>query len=513
MNKAKEAEGYVRTAIKLMALVLPAASLMLVGLLWLLEKGALLMWAVGAAVVTAMVYSLGKSLIKEATTNKSKARENHKQTDTNWTGREAEAWETVEKIAKEIDPGRLNSRNAFLAVGGQTIDAVGRTLFPGEDNPLWRFSIPELMALVRRVSNELDPVVRKNIPFGETLSVGQAMALYQWRSVIGVTEAAYDIWNLIQSPAPAAAKGSEEQEKNRLPDRQRNELGRRIAAAYVREVGRAAIDLYSGRLAALPAPKPSDQTNAAANTTTAQKDAANPLRLLVVGQVASGKSSLVSALLREIRAKVQALPPTKGLRAYELKHADVAAALLIDAPGIEADDLAIESLKAQAEHCDLLIWVTSAVNKEKSRDRNILDALQRAARAARRNPPVITVYTHVDQLQPILEWEPPYNLNRAETEKAQSIGKALVSVSTELGLPLASIVPVSLDQMRGVYNIDMVWAKSLEVLPDAQRTQLVGALIGAGDLSHWMDLWTDARINGRIMTRTNGIPAPKNKIF
>jgi predicted GTPase len=239
------------------------------------------------------------------------------------------------------------------------------------------------------------------------------------------------------------------------------------------------------------------------------------VRILVAGQVAAGKSSLISALLREIKVRVDALAPTKGLRAYELKLEGVAEALLIDSPGIEADDVAIESLKTQAQHCDLLIWVTSAMSPERGRDRRVLDALRLAAKAERRYPPVLAVHTHIDQLQPILEWSPPYNLDRGESPKAQSIGKVLLAVASDLRLPMQSVVPVCLDQMRGVYNVDILWARILDVLSDGQRARLGRALTVDGDEGYWKRLWSQATVTGRVVNRSppqKAEPSPNRKL-
>jgi predicted GTPase len=442
-------------------------------------------------------------MASSATANRPLLRERLRRADPLWTEREAEAWDVVRTIADDVDPGRLNSRKAFLALGTRTVEAVGETMFPGEDNPLWRLSVPEFLTFVKRVSDMLDPAVRQNIPHGNSVTVGQAMAIYQWRSVIGVTEAAYDLWHLFQHTRPVTAEAQEthEQAARELHDWERNELGRRFASAYVRAVGRAAIDLYGGRLRP-PADVPAaGDAKAAEGGQTAPQEVPKPLRILVAGQVAAGKSSLISALLREIKAKV-VMAPTKGLRAYELKREGVTEVVLIDTPGIEADDVAIESLKTQALHCDLLVWVTSAMSRDRGRDRRVLDALRVAVRAERRYPPVLAVHTHVDQLQPILEWTPPYNLDRAESPKAQAIGKALLAVASDLKLPIQSVVPICLDQMRGLYNIDILWARMLDVLTEGQSMRLTRALAVPGDEGHWKRLWVQATVNGRIMTRS-----------
>ena len=133
----------------------------------------------------------------------------------------------------------------------RTIEAVARQIHPQDRNPLWKFTIPEALALVERVSADLRPFVVDNIPLGDQLTVGQVLKIYGWRSAIGMAEKAYDIWRLIRlvNPVTAAAQEAREQITKHLYANVRDQMARQLAGAYVREVGRAAIDLYGGRLA------------------------------------------------------------------------------------------------------------------------------------------------------------------------------------------------------------------------------------------------------------------------
>ncbi len=75
----------------------------------------------------------------------------------------------------------------------------------------------------------------------------------------------------------------------------------------------------------------------------AAKAQAEPLRLLLGGQVNAGKSSLINALLNEIRAASDALPLTSEFTAYELKREGVPQALIIDSPGLDSPEQPLES--------------------------------------------------------------------------------------------------------------------------------------------------------------------------
>jgi predicted GTPase len=61
---------------------------------------------------------------------------------------------------------------------------------------------------------------------------------------------------------------------------------------------------------------------------------AEPLRILVAGQISAGKSSLINALAQEVAAAVDALPTTPAFTAHGLKRGGFPAALLIDSPGL-----------------------------------------------------------------------------------------------------------------------------------------------------------------------------------
>jgi predicted GTPase len=230
---------------------------------------------------------------------------------------------------------------------------------------------------------------------------------------------------------------------------------------------------------------------------------AEPLRILILGQVNAGKSSLVNALSEEIKAAVDVLPATRGYTAYELKRDGLPEALLIDGPGLSADAAAMLELLEEVNDSDLILWVSSATRPDRDTDRKGLDALRDhlAARLERRAPPILIVLTHVDQLRPSQDWNPPYDLLDKENAKAVSIGEAVQVVGAELGAPVQSVVPVCLDEKRGHYNVDVVWAKTLDVMPEAQGARLIRVLAAAGSQTSWLRVWSQAVNAGRVIAR------------
>jgi uncharacterized protein len=287
-------------------------------------------------------------------------------------------------------------------------------------------------------------------------------------------------------------------------DMGREHLARRIARAFVKEVGRAAIDLYGGNLRVAP-----EQVNAHLTAASrqdlagAEARAVEPVRILVAGQVGAGKSSLVNALANAVEAAVDALPSTARFTAYRLSREGLPAALLIDSPGLAgAPDL--PALIEAANSCDMILWVTSATRAAREVDAMALNGIRAhfSAEPNRRRPPMLLLLTHIDRLRPFQEWEPPYDLASPTRAKAQSIRGALEAAGAELGFAVSEIVPVRIDVPVAPYNIDAVWVKIIELMSEAQRARLLRTLKDIQSASNWGLIWSQAVNAGRVIGET-----------
>ena len=508
MKRKTRASAYLRIAMLIIALALPLLSLIVLGSLWLWQNGYVLYWALGACAITLAAYGAERWLLRDAVTDVPREIDDdkHPPADPAWSAREIDAWDAVNRVVEEIDPKTLTNRDAVLALGTRTIDAVAHKMHPDEKNPLWKFTVPEALALVERVSGQLGPFVRDNIPLGDRLTVGQVLAIYRWRSILGIAETAFDLWRIVRllNPASAITQEMREQVTRQIYDWGREELGRRLATAYVREVGRAAIDLYSGRL------RLSDETLAATVTKASRRDLeeieaqdlAEPVRILIAGQTGAGKSSLVNALSEEVLASVDVLPATPGFTAYALEREGAPAAHVIDSKGLSDTDADLAALTKEAEQCDLILWVVSATRPDRETDRKALSALRdrMAARVDRRASPILMVFTHIDLLRPFKEWEPPYDLAEDERAKAKSIREAMQATAAETDTPIQSVVPVCLDVAHGFYNVDVLWARVIDVMPEAQSVRLARVL-DVGRQTSWRRVWSQAVNGGRVITR------------
>ena len=488
-------------------LLLPVLTLIPLGSLWLWQSGWLIPWALGAATTTILAYAILRWLIGPAPAEVS-GQPSLSVPDPGWTPAENAAWAKVQAIAATASTETLESRDAALALGLQTIEAVALSLKPERRDPLLQFTAPEALALIERVAARLNGFVRDNVPLADRLTVAQGAALYRWRGVFDTAEKAYGVWRAIRVLNPATAIASEIRERlsKEIMSWGREHIARRLSVAFVEEVGRAAIDLYGGRLRLDPARVATHVAGHSARDLAAieaTSAAPEPLRILVSGQVSAGKSSLVNALAAEVKAAVDALPATAQFTPYKLMRDGLPAALIVDSPGLKAGATSWQALCDEASDSDLIVWVCAANRADREPDRAALAAVRAhfAARPNRRPPPILLVLTNIDRLRPFQEWQPPYDLAAAASAKAQSIRAATEAATQDLGFSPADAIPACLATPPGLYNVDALWARIGDVVPEAERARLVRVLRDAEGAWDWQRMWGQAVNGGRVLVR------------
>ncbi len=507
---------YLRLAIVGIGLLLPSLTLIPFGSVWLWQNGYLLHWAIAACLAVLVAYIIQHRLLgrtessnkaSDADAEASSGDAQEDAADPRWTPREEEAWKRVLAIASAASPDHLDSSDAALKLGLDTIRSVASTVHPKERDPLWKFTIPEALAILERVSVRMRMFVHDNVPLGDRLTVAQMMAIYRWKGTVELAEKAYDLWRLARfiNPLSAATHEVRERLSREMLQWGRDHVARRLAAAYVKEIGRAAIDLYGGRLRVSGEALASHVTRASA-TDKAEVGArvAEPLRILVAGQVSAGKSSLINALAEEVTAAVDALPTTPSFTAYELKRGGFPAALLIDSPGLGTRTGDAALLIENAANADLVLWVVASHRGDRDADRRALRdfRLHFAERLNRRRPSVVLVVSQIDRLRPFQEWTPPYDLTRSDSPKAVSIRDAISVIAEELGFSPDEAVAISTAPGAQPYNIDAVWGRIVNLLPEAQSTQLIRSLHDLKDRWDWAHLWSQAANAGRVIVKT-----------
>ncbi len=503
----------VRWGLVGLGIALPALTLVPLGSYWLWERGWLIYWAIFACIATVIAWFVQWRLLRPTSARLAEQSDPSgiapvSPGDPAWTPAEERAWVRVGEIVRGLDPATIQTRSDAVDLGQRTIETVALALHPERTDPLLQFTAPEALSLVERVAVRMNTFIRESVPLGDKLTIAQMRALYEWRGSMELAEQAWSVWRVIRMLNPASALANEVRERvgKELMTWGKTHIARRLATVYVEEVGRAAIDLYGGRLRLSRGQLEAHVSSSSrADIEAAEIPLSEPLRALVIGQVSAGKSSLVNALGAEVRAAVDALPATSRFTPYRLERDGMPAALIVDSPGLEAGVGTAKEIGTafldEAIRSDLILWVAAAHRADREIDRQALAALRQefAARPERRAPPVLLVLTHIDRLRPFQEWSPPYDLAAASSPKAQSIRAAVEAAAHDFGIATGDVVPCSLAIDREFYNIDAVWAAIVERLPDAQRARLVRALRDAEGKWDVGRIWQQVLSGGRVV--------------
>ncbi len=106
-----------RLALLAVAFLLPAASLIPLGTLWLWDHGYIVHWAIGTCLAVAGVYYLERRLIVPLPAEVVTDADVTDPGDRGWTWRQAEAWADVMRLAASVQAERMTSRDAVLGLG------------------------------------------------------------------------------------------------------------------------------------------------------------------------------------------------------------------------------------------------------------------------------------------------------------------------------------------------------------------------------------------------------------
>ena len=420
--------------------------------------------------------------------------------------RDEAAWTLVQEYLERIEHGdiRFEGLEQFLSLGREMLERIAAHYNPDKREPLLAIPVPLLFRALEETAHDLAQATAM-LPLAHRITIGDAVRGYRLHQKI---LPAYNVYRLLYPLLNWHNALFQRLVTDRLFDLTKQTLNQWLLKWYVDRVGYHAIELYSGKLLLtrqfdLSAPPLLAET--AEKLALSQTVTAEPLRILILGQLKAGKSSLVNALFGTTPAATDVLPMTARVTSYVLDRPDLGGTTIIsDMGGYEDPNVPRERLEAalaEAQRADLLLLVISAVNAAREPDRHLLSQLrdQFATQPALRPPPVVVVLTHIDVLRPHREWTPPYNIVSPDSTKAQSIRGALHAVSTDLRLPPELIVPVCLLPER-LYNVEEALVPLLvQVLPDAKRTLLLRSLKTLRQQEAWELLGHQARAAGRLL--------------
>ncbi|MDN5849292.1 MAG: GTPase domain-containing protein [Nitrococcus sp.] len=463
------------------AVVLPFLALIPFGALWLWEQGWTLAWLGTAGLLGLGGYGYARWLRRQAKRAQASWQvqeldEALAVPDADWLPRDLAAWDTVQALAARVDKNIVADHRLLLATARRVIEQVAQHYHPEDRHPIWRFTVPEALLLTERVSARLRQVLLNHVPGSHMIRAGQLLRLWELKPTVQrgaqVYRSAILAYRLARLMNPGLALLAEAREhlfSAALGDAG-DYLRRKGAQIWVEEVGRAAIELYSGRLRVDAEELHEVAEREPLGPGVKAAELPGPLRLVVGGQTKAGKSSLVNALLGEMAAGVDVLPLTTACSGYELRRDGVAEALIIDTPGLDGAETMDRVVDCACDG-DCLLWVVAAHRADRALDRTALAAVSArfAADLRRIQPPLLVVASHVDRLSPAREWTPPYDVNEPARSKEIAMREAMEVIAADLQVPIETVVPVRLDPPAAVYNIELLWALLMQRFERARR--------------------------------------------
>ncbi|TCH96191.1 hypothetical protein EJV46_21670 [Roseococcus sp. SYP-B2431] len=452
-------------------LALPWLSLFGLGLLWLWENHRVLEWAVAAAALGLVGWPIRVLLRRRARARAAALAAGEDRPESGWNAEEAEAWAKVVRFAEEASPLDFDALERAEELSRQTIDLVATHFHPGLADPMARVTLPEALLVTEQVAHRLRQWVIQ-LPGSSRIRISDALWLQRLVDRYGAAaQMAYDVGETIYRVARAATNPIQAvaQEGQRLAFGATggflgNNLRRAATARLIHETGRAAIDLYSGRLR-LSSIELAELARADAEA--AEPEA--PPRLLLVGQAKAGKSSLLNALAGAARAHVGPLPSEGPVREHLVTVDGRPALNIADMPPLTDAGRFLR----EAERADMILWVASATQPGRGSDVAALEALRGWAggQRSRRPPPILAAMTHADLLRPASEWAPPYDVDAPAGAKARSIRAARDAVAATLLLPQEAVIPVALPEGAPAWNVDLLWERLVAELDSARRAR------------------------------------------
>lgn len=386
--------------------------------------------------------------------------------DADWTAPERAAY----AAACDAIEARLDKPLPWEAIPDAALEVVERVashLSNGRRGAL-DFTLPEALLLTERVAQRYRAFLRSTVPFSDQLSVRSLWWMWQRQDQARVAwqagYAAYRGLRIALNPPVGVLREIERAATAGLQDRLGSALVRDAQAMLLEEVAQTAVNLYSGRLRFSDAELLAIELGTEARDNALQAQADAPVRIVLVGQLSAGKSSLVNALLGADAAETDAAPSTDR-PASHLVEIDGLPCRLIDTPGLDGSPDSQARLLDEMLDADIVLWTLRANRPARAPDHALRAAfdVEMARQPARRRPPVIVVATGADLLMP--DW--PFAENRLPEAGQRRLGAAMAALGADLG----GMVPIPVCSLEPSWNIDTVQGALAAALPEALMTQ------------------------------------------
>lgn len=491
-------------------LSLPYVFLLGAGSLWLWQRGWLWHWMAASGVCMFLgwlgVHWLRKRhLLVQALRMEPSA---------DWPRSGVEAWEKVNALAERTasENPSLEQPETVVRIFREVLETVALHYHPASSQAVLEIPLPHVLRIVELVAVDLRTAFSEHVPGAHILTLHDFRRLARLASWYEPMYFLYRAAAFAVNPVSGVLRELRDLASGQIYNTSTDEVKRWAIGYCVRKAGYYSIQLYSGHLV-LDDVAFQDYRSAASRCDVEKDEARSerlreePLRILVLGQVKAGKSSLVNALFGEVRAAVDVVPRTRYVDPYVLDREGIPAAIILDTAGYAGDEPVgdvFAHFREQILGCDLILLVVSARSAARAADRRLLDEFREFFQREpdRIMPPLVVAVTSIDQLRPAHQWDPPYDLLHPKDAKAEQIRDVVEVVREDLALSADEVVvPVCLKPGK-LYNVEEGLAPAiLQSSSEAQRVRYLRCLRNFHQEAYWRQVWRQTVNSGRVVLK------------
>lgn len=394
-----------------------------------------------------------------------------------WSDVENKIWNDINVfITNKIDQG-----SNWSDLKGQSLEVADKVAKEFGKKGL-DFNILEGLQLLEEISRRYRKVLNENVPASDLIKVSQLKNIYGINSKHG--EKIKSLWSYgsffarsysMLNPPKAIVDEIRKRILTKTFERFSKNLQYNSKRALLQEVAKVSIDLYSGRYTIehdnINPSKISKQDK------TREVQWLEPVRVTLVGQISSGKSSLVNALRKDMNtevAEVDILPSTNNILVYRYIIEGEEQLNIIDIQGLDGNEKTLINIVEQITQSDLVLWVLKANQSSRQLDidlKNRVDEFYlRPENISLKKPKILGVLNQIDKLNPSQSWTPPYTLNDISNPKTINI-LAAIKFNSKL-LDIDEIYPVGIPQGDIEFGIEPLKIEIQKKCDQAKMVQL-----------------------------------------
>ena len=406
-----------------------------------------------------------------------------------WSHLERAAAAEVEAYVRETEVEHLDitKTQTLMPHLMEILRRVAKVYHPQQKSPELDIPVSDVLLIAQRVTDDLRIFINENVPGSHLLTLHDIRTIH---SAVSWSRPAYNAYRVVSVPInPISAFFRETQAyfTRKFTQSLTKQIRETLVHYVFRQVGYYAVELYSGRLRMEYlqqtgqwesvtekrgdlARLKEDQTASAEADADSRRLTQEPLRVLVVGQGKSGKTSLVRTLFRLPSALPDPVSREAGIPRYLIPFGEEKV-LVSDSAGYDIRNSAgkslfgfsaaekvssFEILRPEVEQSDVIFLVCDLNTAAREADRQFVDGLRAWAEAhpEKTHPLLVVVMTGIDRLRPFLDWNPPFNVKTPATEKERNIREAVQTLTTTLDLDESiPVVPVCLTPER-LHNVE-----------------------------------------------------------